>query len=187
MRGNRFISPSASIWPWWFVGLAAVRRHRHRASPRRSSPLWLDLLWHDLAGASAPFSVPAVVSSLPRRLDGVCNPDIFSRCGAVLGRLAVSTVLLRRRRSPLDGGLAATTLAAPTVSLPWSPYSSSASSSVSLPPTPLSLCSCLSGLASEPGMLAYCCYPVLDLVSRPCTSYVGLCMLLLLIFRTCFS
>jgi hypothetical protein len=52
---------------------------------------------------------------------------------------------------------------------------------------PLSLCSCLGGLASEPGVLAYCCCAVLALVSRPCTSYVGLYMLLLLIIRSCFS
>jgi hypothetical protein len=100
------------------------------------SLLLLDLLRLDLAGASAPFSAPAVVSPSSHRLDGVCNPGVFSRCGVVLGRLAVSTVLLRCRRSSLDGGIATTTVAAPTVSLPWSSPSSSASSPVNPPPTP---------------------------------------------------
>jgi hypothetical protein len=37
---------------------------------------------------------------------------------------------------------------------------------VSLPPPSLSRSYLFGGLASEPGMLAYCCYVVLDLVTR---------------------
>jgi hypothetical protein len=78
------------------------------------------------------------------------------RChGAVLGRSAVSTMPPPLPSQPLDGGLPATTVAAPTHRRHGSLPSSSVSSPVSSSSSPLSLCSCYGGLASEPGMLAY--------------------------------
>jgi hypothetical protein len=38
-------------------------------------------------------------------LDGICNPGVFPRCGDVLGRLAMGSVLLHRRRSKPDCGV----------------------------------------------------------------------------------
>jgi hypothetical protein len=136
MWGICSASSSSSVWSRWFVGFAVVHHHRPRASPSQSRPHGLICFGSISLGLLPPFSAPAVVSPPSRRLDGICNPDVFSRYGAVLGRLAVRTVLLRRRRSPLDGGVAATTVATPTVSPPWSSPSSSTSSPMSPPLTP---------------------------------------------------
>jgi hypothetical protein len=56
----------------------------------------------------------------------------------------------------------------------------SASWPVSSIPSLLFLCSCLGGLASEPGMLAYCCCTMLDLVMLSYSFYLGHYLLLLL-------
>jgi hypothetical protein len=76
-------------------------------SPQSISPPRLDLLWLDLAGVSAPLlSACCGISAASPVGWHVCNPDVFPRCGAVLGRLAVVMVLLRRCCIPLDDGVA---------------------------------------------------------------------------------
>jgi hypothetical protein len=167
MWGIRSASSSSSIWPWRFIGFAAVHRHRLWASPSRSRPRGSICSGSISLGLLPPFSAPAMVSPPPRQLDGVCNPGVFSRCGVVLGRLAVGTVLLSCRRSPWDGYVA--------TPQPWLRRQCRCHDHLLAPVRahlwvllllPLSMHSLLGGLASEPGMLAYCCYAMLDLVSR---------------------
>jgi hypothetical protein len=94
MWGIRSASSSASTQPWGFVGFAAVRRHRPPSVAQLILPSRLDLLRLGHAGAPAlclgiyGWSPPP--SPVGRR---AYNPGVAPRCGTVLGRLAVSTVL----------------------------------------------------------------------------------------------
>jgi hypothetical protein len=141
-----------------------IHRFHHRLSLMPLSfaksilPSRLDLLW--LASLELLLFSSASAAGLHRHrwLEGVSrNPGVTPRCGAVLGRSAVSTVLplavvatgrwLRRHnRGCADGVAAMVFLLAPLRDHLWVHFL-----------LPLSLCSCLGGLASEPGMLAYCC------------------------------
>jgi hypothetical protein len=53
MQGIRSASSRSLIWPWRFVGFAAVHRHHLRSPPQSISPLWLNLLCPGLAVAPA--------------------------------------------------------------------------------------------------------------------------------------
>jgi hypothetical protein len=121
-----------------------------------------------------------------RRLDGVCNPGVFPRCGAVLGRLAMGSVLLRRRRSTPDGGVLMPQLwlrrrcrrhdlpLAPLRAPLW--FSSYPSVSVFMSWWP-------GQWARHACLLLLCCARSCDVILE---SYTGLCRLLL-IFSACFS
>jgi hypothetical protein len=120
--------------------------------PSRSRPCGL-IYSGELRWSPCPSSmVLAVSSSSPRRLNGYCNPDIAAMMCRPFGRehdAAPSPV------QPLDGGLAATTVAAPSCHRHGLPPCSSVSTPVSFFSSSLFLCVCDGGLASEPGILAY--------------------------------
>jgi hypothetical protein len=115
MWGNRSAPPSASIWPWGFIGFVAIAselRPVDLALEARSAPA-------GLAGASAPAS--RCLRWYLRRLVG-WTASLQPRRRPQVPCLAVRP-WARCRSSPsqpLDGAFTATTVAAPTVSPPWS-------------------------------------------------------------------
>jgi hypothetical protein len=126
--------------------------------------------WSDpagLAGASALASRclrwPFISSSVGWQPATPMSPP-----GVVLGRSAMSTMPPPLPSQPLDGGLPATTVVAPMHRRHGPLPRSSVSSPVSYFSSPLSLCSCCGGLASEPGMLAYAVAPCLSLCCCCC-------------------